>query len=225
MTKTTEQPDLVNRFKELWINELMLTFKNDLLPGQKTEIGKMVKLVTKRFEGKTRNLDKKPNSLETSQSFVASKFDAFTAGLANTEKDIKSLNDKVNQLEDSISHFENDLNDDMASLNATQQYLRCDCLEITRIPVIPLDNQPNSLVVELSSALNNDLNEQEISTPYRLSATKKVKERIIVKFVTRDKRNEIYEQTAKLHGRDTSCLPSVAAELGKRPTKIILTNP
>ena len=132
---------------------------------------------------------------------------------------------KVNQLEDSISHFENDLYDNMASLDATQQYLRRDCLEITGIPVIPLDN-PNRLVVELSSALDIDLNEQEISTAHRLPATKKVKERIIVKFVRRDKRNEIYKQRSKLHGKDTSCLPSVAAELGKsiadRPTKIYI---
>ena len=129
-----------------------------------------VKFVTERFESKIHDLDKKLNSLEMSQSFVSSKFDAFTVGLANTKKDIKSLNDKANQLEDSISHFEN-LYDSMASLGATQQYLRHDCLEITGIPVIPLGN-PNRLVVELSSALDIDLNEQEISTAHRLPATK-----------------------------------------------------
>ena len=177
MAKMTEQPDLVNRFKELWINELMPTFKKDFLTELKTEIAKQVKFVTERFESKIRDLDKKLNSPKTSQSFVSSKFDALN---------IKSLNDKVNQLEDSISHFENDLYDKMASLDATQQYLRQDCLEITGIPVIPLDN-PNRLIVELSSALDIDLNEQEISIAHRLPATKKVKERIIVKFVRRDK--------------------------------------
>ena len=82
MAKTTEQPDLVNRFKELWINELMPTFKKDLLTELKTEIAKQVKFVTERFESKIHDLDKKLNSLETSQSFVSSKFDAFTAGSA-----------------------------------------------------------------------------------------------------------------------------------------------
>ena len=81
MAKTTEQPDLVNRFKELWINELMPT-----LTELKTEIAKQVKFVTERFESKIRDLDKKLNRLETSQSFVSSKFYAFTAGLANTKK-------------------------------------------------------------------------------------------------------------------------------------------
>ena len=172
MAETTQQSDLVNRFKELCINELMPTFKKDLLTELKTEIGKQMKIVTERFESKIRDLDKKRNSLETSQSFVSSKFDTFTAGLANTKKDIKTLNDKVNQLEDSISHFEDDLYDNMASLDVTQQYLRRDCLEITGIPVIPLDN-PTRLVVELSSALDIDLNEQEIWTAHRLPATKK----------------------------------------------------
>lgn len=102
----------------------------------------------------------------------------------------------------------------MASLDVTQQYLRRDCLEITGTPVIPLDN-PTRLVVELSSALDIDSNEQEISTSRRLPATKTMKERIIVKLVRRDKRNEIYKQRSKLHGKDTRCLPSVAAELGE----------
>lgn len=78
--------------------------------------------------------------------------------------------------------------------------LRRDCLGITGIPVIPLDN-PNRLVVELFSALDIDLNEQEISTAHRLPATKKVKERIIVKFVRRDKRNETQTQCGHSCGR------------------------
>ena len=45
MAKTTGQPDLVNRFKELWINELLPTFKKDLLTELKTEIGKQMKSV------------------------------------------------------------------------------------------------------------------------------------------------------------------------------------
>ena len=49
MAKTTEQPDLINRFKELWINELVPTIKKDLLTELKTEIGKQMELGTERF--------------------------------------------------------------------------------------------------------------------------------------------------------------------------------
>lgn len=106
MPKTTEQPGLVYRFKELWIIELMPTFKKDLLTELKTEISKQTKILTERFESKIRDLDKKLNSLETSHSFVSSTFDAFTAGLANTKEDIKTLNDKVNQLFQHFSFWE-----------------------------------------------------------------------------------------------------------------------
>ena len=50
----------------------MPTFKKDLLTELKTEIAKQVKFVTERFESKIHDLDKKLNSLETSQSFVSS---------------------------------------------------------------------------------------------------------------------------------------------------------
>lgn len=175
----SEQLDLANRFKKLWINELMPTYKNDLLRELNNEIAKQMKYVTERFESKICDLDKRLDSPEKSQLFVSNKYDAFNAILANTKKDIKTLNDKVNQLEDNTSHIENDPYDIMASLDATKQYLRPDCLEITGIPFIPLDS-PSRLVVELSSALDTDLNEHEISTAHRLPATKKVKERIII---------------------------------------------
>lgn len=157
----------------------MPTYKNDLLRELNNEIAKQMKYVTERFESKICDPDKRLDSLEKSQLFVSNKYDAFNAILANTKKDIKTLNDKVNQLEDNTSHIENDPYDNMASLDATKQYLRPDCLEITGIPFIPLDS-PSRLVVELSSALDTDLNEHEISTAHRLPATKKVKERIII---------------------------------------------
>ena len=78
----------------------------------------------------------------------------------------------------------------MASLDARQQYLRRDCLEITGIPIIPQDS-PNKLVAEISSALDVDLDENEISVAHRLLPTKKVKDQIIAKFVRRDKRDEM----------------------------------
>jgi len=40
------------------------------------------------------------------------------------------------------------------------------------------------------------------SVHYRLRQ-KKVKDRVIVKFVRRDKRNVIYKQRSQLHGKDT----------------------
>ena len=49
-----------------------------------------------------------------------------------------------------------------------------------------------------------------ISTAHRLPNTKKVKDRIIVKFVHRDTRERIYRKRGNLAGKSTKDLPSVA---------------
>ena len=70
----------------------------------------------------------------------------------------------------------------IVSKNPSQQYLRHECLDITGIPVFPLDN-PNKLGAELCYALGVDLEANEISVAHRLPPRKKVKERIMVEFV------------------------------------------
>ena len=100
----------------------------------------------------------------------------------------------------------------MASVDEMQQYLRRDCLEITGIPVVPLDD-PCNLVAEVCEILNVGLDENDISVAHRLRATKNTKDRIIVKFVKRNKRDEVYKQRSKLNGKTTHCLPTVNAEI------------
>ena len=56
-------------------------------------------------------------------------------------------------------------------------------------------------------------------------STKKIQDRIIVKFVCRDVREEVYKNRKALHGKLTDCLPSVNAEIGKnvpQATKIFI---
>ena len=89
----------------------------------KTEIGKQIKLVTERLESEVREMYKRLDSLETSQSITSEQCDAITAKLKNTKKDIKSLNDKVKQNEERVSTIEGDTYDNIASLDASQQ--RC----------------------------------------------------------------------------------------------------
>ena len=63
-----------------------------------------------------------------------------------------------------------------------QQYLRYNCLEIVRIPCVPQDNHRQS-VQEVESPIDFDIGVSDILTVHRLSDTKKVKNRIIVRFV------------------------------------------
>ena len=59
------------------------------------------------------------------------------------------------------------------------------------------------------------LNENSISTAHWLPDTKKIKNRIVVKFVHRDTREKVYKKRASLMRRSTKDLPSVAKETGK----------
>ena len=100
------------------------------------------------------------------------------------------------------------------AIDDVQQDLRRDCLEIVRIPCVPQDN-PKQLVQEVGSLMDVDIGVDDISTAQRLPDTKKVKNGIIVKFIRRDKRKEMYKNRRKLIGKNTSALQSVRKEIGK----------
>ena len=79
-------------------------------------------------------------------------------------------------------------------LDELQQYIRRDCLEITGIPIIPVNDNPALLVQEMSTLIGVQLEENDISTAHRLPPTKKIKNRLIVKFTRREKRDEVYKK-------------------------------
>ena len=90
-------------------------------------------------------------------------------------------------------------------LDELEQYGRRDCLEITGIRIVPDDN-PVLLVQEMSAIMGVDLDKNDISTAHRLPPTKKVKDRLIVKFTRRDKREEIYSKRKLLKSKRTKDL-------------------
>ena len=100
--------------------------------------------------------------------------------LKNTKKAIKWLSDKVKQLKERTSSIEGDV-----SRNNTWGV----------IALISLAYQLFPRTTPISLLLNFVLTWALIWKP-----TKKVKERLIVKFVRRDKRDKIYKQRSKLIG-------------------------
>ena len=60
-----------------------------------------------------------------------------------------------------------------------------------------------------------ELNENSISTAHRLPDTKKIKNRIIVKFVHRDAREKVYKKRASLMRKSMKDLPSVTKKIEK----------
>lgn len=67
-------------------------------------------------------MNKRLSTLETAQSTTSEEYDVITVSLKNTKKDIKPLNDKVKQIEERVSTIEGDRYDNMALLDASQQY-------------------------------------------------------------------------------------------------------
>ena len=134
---------------------------------------------------------------------------------------LQQVENKLKDEAKSIANLKSSDYENMVSIDELQQYQKRDCLEIIGIPSLPND-KPKELVKELGSILGVAINDNDISTAHRLPSAKKIQDRIIVKFVRRDKREEIYKARKLLLGKLTDCLPSVNAEIGKsvsQPTK------
>ena len=81
--------------------------------------------------------------------------------------------------------------------------------------------------MEFGTILGVGITENDISTAHRRPPTKKIHDRIIVNFVRRDVREDIYKHGKQLNGKLTSCLPYVNAEIGKsipQPTKTFIND-
>ena len=199
-------------FKELWSKELMPEFKKDILNELKREISKEMQYVAERFESQIHEVRNQLKTIESAQKFISDKYDSVMEMTQATNKELKTMQNRLRESEERVNNIEGEVYNNMASVDDMQQYLRRDCLEITGIPVVPLDD-PCNLVAEVCEILNVGLDENDISVAHRLRATKNTKDRIIVKFVKRNKRDEVYKQRSKLNGKTTRCLPTVNAEI------------
>ena len=135
--------------------------------------------------------------------------------MISTIKDVKEHNEgvksQIKEIKEDINKLGNDGFNVEVKLDELEQYARRDCLEITGIPVVPNDS-PALLVKEMSEIMGVNLNENDISIAHRLPPTKKVKDRLIVKFTRREKRDEIYSKRKNLKSKRTKDLPSVVCE-------------
>ncbi|CAB3998987.1 Hypothetical predicted protein [Paramuricea clavata] len=191
----------VEAFKGLWEKELLPSIKKEIcseLAGIKRELEK---------------LSSKCVEIEQSQNFLSDQYDSLlqtlqstNVSIQNAEKDIKLLYEQTSSNKEFISIYDEQIDE-------IQQYLRRDCVEITGIPVTSVDD-PKILAKELGDLMEVQVDERDISTAHRLPASKKVKDRIIVKFVNRDKRNQFYQRRSRLAGKSVKDLPHIANEIG-----------
>ena len=118
------------------------------------------------------------------------------------------MKSQIKEIKEDINKLGNDGLNVEVKLDELEQYARGDFLEKTGIPVVPNDS-PALLVKETSEIMGMNFNENDISIAHRLPPTKKVKDRLIVTFTQREKRDEIYSKRKNLKSKRTKDLPSV----------------
>ena len=126
----------------------------------------------------------------------------------------EGVKSQIKEIKEDINKLGNDGFNVEVKLDELEHYARGDCLEITGITVVPNDS-PALLVKEMSEIMGVNLNENDLSIAHRLPPTKKVKDRLIVKFTRREKRDEIYSKrkTLNLSGLKISRLWSASRNL------------
>ncbi|XP_044167073.1 uncharacterized protein LOC122951098 [Acropora millepora] len=200
--------------RRIWNDEFLPSVRREI----KTEIlelkSSIKALVTERC-----------NELEKSQDFVFKKYHTAIAALQSVKSEISYLDKKhttiVNSLEEKLGELAGttDRQDQSlyrveSALDETQQYLRRDCLEINGVPISSYEN-PNQLVKEVGLLAGVEIDDRHIATAHKLPDSKNVKNRLIVKFIQRDKREELYKHRKNLVGKNISHLPSVEDGNGK----------
>ena len=168
-------------------------WRDELLPS----IHKLIKTENKQIHDKISDLNMRFIKLEESQQFLSNKYDEILQSLQSTKKNILDHEQRITNAVGEIGHIREINYQQDVAIDDMQQYLRRDCLEITGIPTVP-DENTTGLVIELASAIGVNLDDKDISIAHRLPESRKVKDRLIVKFTRRVKRDEVYKKRSIL---------------------------
>ena len=153
-------------------------------------------------------------SIEKSQAFTSAKYDSVVKTLqaVNKKTDMVGKGAEIVKTTDSLADRTNSMEQSMFRVDCTidemQKYSRRDCLEITGIPALSDDN-PKQLVQVIGSLNDVEINDSHIAAAHLLPDITKAKHRMIVKFVHRDKSEEMYKKRRNLAGKNITHLPTV----------------
>ena len=213
----------------LSIQDLRKLWKEEFLPSIRQEIKAEILALKSSINAVTERCD----ALEKSQEFISKKYDTVIESIQKSNGQTAKLDKKYKEITDSIEQKYGELAGTIdkyveaidrieCSLDETQQYLRRDCLEITGVPLTSHDN-PKQIVKEIGSLIGVEIEDSDIAAAHKLLDSTKVKNRMIVKFLQRDKREEVYKKRKNLVGKNTSHLSSQSlAETSAGNSKIYI---
>ena len=81
------------------------------------------------------------------------------------------------------------------------------------------DEKPVQLVCETPNLAGVQIKKEDISIAHRLPSSKKVKDRLIVKFTRRETKDRLYKARNKLKSKRSKDLPSVNADSSHKASK------
>ena len=155
---------------------------------------------------KTKLMAEDIQSIKENQEFISNQYDDIRTELTKIKQHIEEKDKKINQLEQNINWLNEELLKEIEKNDALNQYGRRENLELHGIPVQKNENT-DEIVISMMKHINIDLKASDISISHRLHSKFNQKERtsedkshppIIVKFVRRQIRNQIYNKRTHL---------------------------
>ena len=140
----------------------MELWNNELLPS----IHKLIKTEISQVNDKISDLNAKFLKIEESPKYLSPKYDEFLHSLQSTKKLVVDQDQRIADSICKIEQIRNTTYDQDVAIDEIQQYQRRDCLEITGIPILPMENT-KVMVMELASAIGVEVDEKDISTAHR----------------------------------------------------------
>lgn len=159
-----------------------------------------VKNLTLQVRSLDSHLKNEVDEIKESQSFISGNFEELKNEIKGVVGDVKTLKTKVKSLEESVTVLDQKLKEKDAAIDNLEQYGRRDCIEISGIPMLPGEDT-KQIMLDIAVKLDVQLQLDEISTSHRLPQNRRGDSpKIIVKFVRREKRDEIYNSRKQIGG-------------------------
>jgi hypothetical protein len=205
----------VENLREIWSNEFLPSIQNEIrdrisevnkkIDAMKSELRKEIEPLKTNLKSLNRKVEEEGKSRE----FMSKKYDSILTTISEVKKTSLGLERQAKEMEGKVDKLSDNGYNLELRLDELEQYGRRDCLEITGIPAAVNEN-PTKLVKELSEVIGENLAESDISIAHRLPSTRKAKDRLIVKFNRRVKKQEIYASRKKLKSKRAKVLSLIA---------------
>ena len=146
----------------------------------------------------------KIDSVIESINFWESKFDEMNKRIADVESSSAHILKENKLLKEEVLRLSNSLQAEKETVSDLEHYIRRECLEITGIPE-EMHEDTNDIVIRVGRMIGVEIENSDISISHWLPIKQSAKEtnKIIAKFVRRDKRDEFYRARKLLRNRTT----------------------